>query len=221
LNRDKYNHLFSEIIQTCLELEKIGYFVGTWGNVSVRVDEGCIVTPSKIAYNAITNDDFVILAPDGSIVSGHRIPTSEADIHRLLYTQKKDVGAIIHNHSPYATAVSCLNMPIEPFVEDLAQIAGGRVNCTRYVNAGQHMKLAQEVIDTIGEANAVLVANHGIVGCGRTLAEAFCTCQIVEKAALIMLTAGTCGTLRPIPDEFVKSERHRYLYKYGTKEDRQ
>jgi len=65
----------------------------------------------------------------------------------------------------------------------------------------------------------VLVANHGVFCCGRDLEEAFVTCQIVEKAAQMMLLAGGLGPVIPIPDEFVRSERYRFLFKYGTPGD--
>jgi len=217
--QENYESIKAGIIEKCRLLEKLGYFVGTWGNVSVRVSEGFIVTPSKVQYDVIQTSDFVMVSTDGSVVAGHRLPSSETEIHRLLLNKKTSVGAIVHSHSPYATAVSCLHRPIPPFVEDLAQIIGGQVNCTRYVPAGQHKKIAEEVANTIGEENAVLLANHGVICCGRDLEEAFVASQILEKAALMLLAAGSIGPVIPIPGEFVRSERHRFLYKYGTRGD--
>jgi len=214
-----YEVLKQEIVRRCLLMEKIGYFVGTWGNISARVLEGMIVTPSKVQYNTLSLSDFVTVSNDGAVLSGHRLPSSEAELHRALYNKKADIGAVIHSHSPYATAVSCLQKTIPPFVEDLVQIIGGEIKCTRYVPAGQHKKIAEEAANTIGNVNAVLLANHGVICCGRDLDEAYVACQIVEKAALIMLVAGPTGKVIGIPDEFVRSERNRFLYKYGTKED--
>jgi L-fuculose-phosphate aldolase len=220
MTHDPHESLKVEVIQTCRALEGIGYFVGTWGNVSVRVPEGLIVTPTRLGYDVMTPADLVTVSMEGDIVSGHRLPSSEAGVHRLVLRKKPNAGAAIHAHSPYATAVSCLRRPIPAFVEDLAQIIGGQVNCTRYVPAGQHQQLAAEVASTIGEENAVLLANHGMLCCGRTLAEAFVACQILEKAAKMMLAAGSLGPVVPIPEEFVRSERDRFLHKYGTPDDR-
>ncbi|MCJ7502329.1 MAG: class II aldolase/adducin family protein [Acidobacteriia bacterium] len=219
MTQDNYESIKVGIIEKCRLLEKMGYFVGTWGNISVRVPEGFIVTPSRVQYDAIQASDFVVVSMDGNLVAGHRLPSSEAEIHRAVLNKKSSVGAIIHSHSPYATAVSCLHRPIPPFVEDLAQIIGGQINCTRYVPAGQHKRIAEEVANTIGEENAVLLANHGVMCCGRDLDEAFVASQILEKAALMMLAAGAIGPVIPILDEFVSSERHRFLYKYGTPHD--
>lgn len=216
---DPHEPLKAAVIDVCCRLEKIGYIVGTWGNVSVRVPEGFIVTPSRIGYDVLQPRDFVLVSREGRVLAGHRLPSSETGVHRALLNRKADIGAVIHTHSPCATAVACLHRSIPAFVEDLVQIAGGQINCTRYVPAGQHEMLAAEVAATIGEANAVLLANHGVVCCGRDLEEAFVTARIVEKAARLLLLAAGLGPVIPIPDEAVCSERDRFLHKYGTPAD--
>ena len=203
MTQDNYEPIKAQIIEMCRRLEKMGYFIGTWGNISVRVPEGFIVlehvfdpvrdldpvpkgfivTPSRVPYDVIETDDFVVVSSEGKVIAGHRLPSSETEIHRAVLNKKNNLGAIIHSHSPYATAVSCLHRRIPPFVEDMAQIIGGQVDCTRYVPAGQHKKIADEVAQTIGEANAVLLANHGVLCGGRDLEEAFIASQILEKAA--------------------------------------
>ena len=217
--KEKHLALKREMIEKCRLLEKMGYFIGTWGNISVTVPEGFIVTPSRVEYSKIVPRDFVTVSLEGKVLAGHRLPSSEAEIHRAVLNKKPDVGAIIHSHSPSATAVSCLHQTIPVFVEDMAQIIGGAVRTTRYVPAGQHRKIAEEVAKTIGEENAVLLANHGVMCCGRNLEEAFVASQILEKAAAMMLEAGGPSKVIPIPEEFVRSERNRFLYKYGTAHD--
>ncbi len=219
MSRDPYISLKREMIEKCRLLEKIGYFIGTWGNVSARIPEGFLVTPSRVQYAGIEPGDFVAVSLEGTRLAGHRMPSSETEIHRAVLNKKSNVGAIIHSHSPYATAVSCLHQSIPVFVEDMAQIIGGEVRCTRYIPAGQHKEIAAEVGNTIGEENAVLLANHGVLCCGRDLEEALVASQILEKAALMMLAAGGAGKVFPIPEDLVKSERHRFLYKYGTAHD--
>jgi L-fuculose-phosphate aldolase len=172
-----------------------------------------------VQYSVIEPADFVTVSLEGRVLAGHRLPSSETEIHRAVITKKGEVNAIIHTHSPYATAVSCLGQSIPVFVEDMAQIIGGEVRCTRYVPAGQHQRIAEEVGNAIGEESAVLLANHGVLCCGRDLGEALVANQILEKAALMMLAAGGRDKVIPIPEEFVRSERHRFLYKYGTPHD--
>jgi L-fuculose-phosphate aldolase len=214
MTQDPYVSLKQEMIEKCRLLEKIGYFIGTWGNVSARIPEGFLVTPSRVQYTVIEPGDFVTVSLGGTRLAGHRWPSSETEIHRAVLNKRSDVRAIIHSHSPYATAVSCLHQSIPVFVEDMAQIIGGEVRCTRYIPAGQHKEIAAEVGNTIGEENAVLLANHGVLCCGRDLEEALVASQILEKAALMMLAAGGAGKMFPIPEDLVKSERYRFLYKY-------
>ena len=217
--REKHLALKREMVEKCRLLEKMGYFIGTWGNISVRVPEGFIVTPSRVEYAVIEPKDFVTVSPEGVVLAGRCLPSSETEIHRAVLNKKPETGAIIHSHSPSATAVSCLHQTIPVFVEDMAQIIGGAVRTTRYVPAGQHKKIAEEVANTIGEEDAVLLANHGVMCCGRTLEEALVASQILEKAAAMMLAAGGASKVIPIPDEFVRAERNRFLYKYGTVHD--
>jgi L-fuculose-phosphate aldolase len=104
-------------------------------------------------------------------------------------------------------------------VEEQSQVIGDEIRCTSYVPAGQHKKLGEEVAQTLGGSNGVLLANHGVVSCGRSLEEALLACQVVERAAQIRLLTNIIGKAIPIPSEFVRSERERWLYKYGSAAD--
>jgi len=130
------------------------------------------------------------------------------------------VGAVVHTHSLAATALSCIHGSIPVIVEEQAQVIGGEIRCTTYVPAGQHRQLGEEVARTLGSNMGVLLANHGVVSCGRTLSEALLASQIVERAAQMRLLVGTAGDLMPIPANFAAGERDRWLYRYGKAEDK-
>lgn len=219
MGRDDLCEIKERIIAKCLLMENMGYFVGTCGNMSVRISGGFIVTPSKVPYAELTAEDLVTVSNQGAIISGRRLPSSEVRMHAAIYHNRKEIHAVIHGHSPYASALACLHRTIPPFIEDLVQIVGGEVKCTAYVPGGDHERMAQEVVNTLGSVNAVLIANHGWVCCGRELEEASVTSQIVEKAALMLLVATPLGPVLRIPDEAIVSERDRFLHKYGTQED--
>ncbi len=212
--------LKQEIIAICRRLEAIGFTIGTYGNVSARVPEGLIVTPSRVDYATLTPEDMVTVALDGKVIDGTRLPSSETDVHRLIYVHRDDLGAVIHSHSLYATALSCTHDTIPVIVEEQSQVVGDEIRCTRYIPAGQHEALGEEVARCLGKSNAVLLANHGTAGCGRTLTEAMFTCQIVERVAQMRLLTSAIGQAVPIPPQYVISERERWLYKYGTAADR-
>ena len=209
------------MIAACFFLrDRLGYFVGTWGNISVRVTEGLLVTPSRIAYEEVQPDDLVVVGWEGGVVRGQRVPTSETELHRQLMLERPDLGAIIHSHSPWASVCACAHRAIPVLSDDMAEVIGGEVRCAPYVPAGRHRELAQAVREAIGpDACAVLLGNHGVAAGGRDLAEAIVACQFVEKAAMIFVQAQAIGGVQPIPEELWREERHRYLYKYGRAED--
>ncbi len=95
----------------------------TWGNISVRLDNSNIlITPSKVNYDTMTTDDLVVLAPDGTQVSGHRLSTSEREIHQKVMNKRSDVGAIIHMHSPYAMMTAARNEGVPVISEEMCQL---------------------------------------------------------------------------------------------------
>lgn len=213
--------LRQQVITTCLHLrDRLGYFVSTWGNLSVRVTEGLLVTPSRVNYEELRPEDLVLISWEGKKLKGERLPTSEMELHRQILLERPDLGALIHNHSPWASVCACAHHAIPVISDDMAEVIGGEVNCARYVPAGRHKELAQAVREAIGpEATAVLMANHGVLAGGRDLAEAVTGCVVVEKAAMALLHAKSLGGIKPLPEELWREERHRYLYKYGRPED--
>lgn len=207
-----------QIIDVCLRLQKMEYFLGTWGNVSMRIGDDILLTPSKVNYDTMQPEDIVIIDMDGNLIEGHRTPTSEKEVHRQIYLKRADVHAIIHAHPTFAMAVSSLDMDKVPcLVEEMSQMLGGSIPLTKeYVPAQQHATLGEITADTIGDRNAVIMRNHGSVACGRDMAEAIISAQVTEKACKLYLFAHTTGyAFREIPESFIASERYRYLYSYG------
>lgn len=212
--------LREEIIATCLRLEQLGYVLGTYGNVSARIEDGLLITPSRLDYHLIQPEDIVPVSLTGKVLGGERLPSSELQVHLQIYLQRPDVGAVVHTHSLHATALSCCQISVPVLVEEQSQVIGDEIRCTRYVPAGQHRQLGEAVARTIGDSMAVLVANHGVVCCGRNLAEAVFTNQIVERVAHMYLMTHAVWSPVPIPKPYVVSERERWLYNYGQPEDK-
>ena len=213
--------LRQQVIDTCfLMRDRLGYFVGTWGNISVRLSDGLLVTPSRVHYEDLEPKDLVVVAWEGGVLRGERLPTSETELHRRLLLQRPDLGALIHSHSPWASVCACAHQSIPVLADDMAEVIGGEVKCAPYVPAGRHRELAEAARQAIGpDAGAVLLGNHGVVAGARDLDEAVVACQFVEKAALILVHAQPLGGVRPIPEALWREERDRYLYKYGRRED--
>jgi L-fuculose-phosphate aldolase len=211
--------LREEIVKACRDLIETGHVIGTWGNISARVEAGVLITPSRVDYQQMTPDDMVVVSWEGEKISGHRPPSSELDLHRLLLVNRPDLGAIVHTHSPYATALSCAHRGLPVCVEDMAQIIGGPVRCSEYVPGGHHRQLGEAAWAAMGpDVTAVLLANHGPVAGGRNLSEAVTAARVLEKAAFLYVTACQMGSCTEISADEVTEERNRFLFKYG-KED--
>lgn len=217
--RAVHAHLREAVIAACRQLESEGFVIGTYGNVSVRVEAGLLVTPSRVAYSELLPEDLVMVDLAGRVVEGERLPSSETSVHRLIYVARPDVGAVLHTHALHATALSCLAGPVRTIVEEQAQVLGGAIPRSAYVPAGQHEALGAEVARAIGSSSAVLLANHGLVTCGRDLDQAVFATRIAERVACIHLLTAAAGGATTIADEHVESERDRWLYRYGTPAD--
>ena len=132
-----YTEARQEILNICRQMVEKGFFLGTWGNVSVRIGDHIILTPSKIEYDAMCLEDFVVLNLDGTIACGERTPTSEKEVHRQIYLKREDVKAIIHAHTAKAMAVSALPVNAVPcMVEEMSQLLGRHRAGERHGMAG-------------------------------------------------------------------------------------
>ena len=208
-----------EIIDACKELQASGFITGTWGNVSIRYKDGFLLTPSRVEYESMEEKDLVHVGLDGRKISGARPPSSEKEVHRQIYVKRPDIGAIVHCHSTYASAVSAAGVDIPPFLEEISQLIGDGICCTKeYVRAGEHEKLGGQAAAFIHENAAVLLKNHGPVCCGDNIAEALLCCKVVEKAAEIYLALNKDLPVHIIPAEAVALEHDRYKNTYGKEE---
>lgn len=204
------------VAQSGVRMARAGLVVGTWGNVSCRVsrEDLVVITPSGMAYDSLQPRDIVVVNLDGEIIEGERKPSTELELHLAIYRARTDIQAVMHTHSVFASAMAVARQPIPPLVEDIAQIVGGEVPVAEYAPAGSR-QLARNVVAALGRGNAVLLCNHGMVGVGGSLDEAFNVCQIVEKAAQIYLWARVAGTPVILSEKEVAHLRHDYLAFYG------
>jgi L-fuculose-phosphate aldolase len=205
------------IIETCLILEKIQFVFGTWGNVSMRVGDKILLTPSKVSYSEMKPVDIVEIDLEGNKTKGLFNPTSEKEVHRNIYINRPEVKAVVHAHSQNCMAVSALDISeVPPLVEEMSQLIGGSIPITKtYISAEQHVELGKSVGSVISNRNGCIMRNHGGVACGRTMEEAILSARVLEKCCGIYLSIMN-SKIDAIPKKFVDSERYRYLYKYGN-----
>ena len=175
------------------KLVDAGLTKGTGGNLSVYDPQTGLmaITPSGIDFYQIQPEDMVIMNLEGEVVQGHRRPSSEWQMHALLYKRRKDMTAVIHAHTTYATVFAVLREAIPPSHYMIA-VAGKEVPCADYATYGT-MDLAENACKAMGDRYAVLLANHGIIAGKDSLAEAFNIIEEVEFVAKIHLMARAIG----------------------------
>ncbi|MCJ8502790.1 class II aldolase/adducin family protein [Desulfatitalea alkaliphila] len=177
-----------------------GLTTGSGGNLSVceRSRDRVWITPSGIPYMALTPADMVSCDGRGAVAAGERRPSSELDFHLALYRHRPDIGAVVHTHSVFATTLACMHREILP-VHYLVGFAGPKVPLAPYATFGTPA-LARSITDTIGDHNAVLLANHGLVAVGATLAKAFDVAEEIELVARIYYQTLVAGEPRLLSD---------------------
>ena len=145
--------------------------VGTSGNASQRLEGGrMLISPSGIAAERCRAEDLVVVEADGRY-AGARAPSSEWQLHHDVYAAFPAAGAVLHAHSPFATALACQRLDIPPFHYMIARFGGTTVRCARYATFGTQA-LSEATVAALHERSACLLANHGMVVFGRDLEHA-------------------------------------------------
>ena len=187
---------------------------GTSGNLSVRMDDSrLLVTPTGVSKFLLRSADIVIVDLEGRQLDGYRRMTSEVSMHLAVYRHRDDVTAVIHSHPPIATAFACVGRGLEEILCQEAVMTLGVVPLATYAATGTE-EVAASLAPFIPDHDAILLANHGAVSCGRTLLEAFQKMEIVEHLANITLVAHQLGAPRTLKHEQIKQLRDaktRYL----------
>ena len=167
--------------------------LGTAGNASARdADSGLIaVSPSAIAYDAMTAADVSVVAPDGRPREGRK-PSFELPMHLTILAARPEVAAVVHTHSPYATAISCVLNEIPVVVAEQAATVGGAIPIAPYAPTGE-AAMGEAVLAATEARWAAVVRNHGPVCLGRTLDEAVACAFAVEEAARVFALARLHG----------------------------
>lgn len=191
----------TEIVEYGKRLVTSNLTKGTGGNLSIfnRDKNLMAITPSGIDYFMIKPEDVVVLDLDGKIVDGDKTPSSEVEMHRIFYSNREDIDAIIHTHTMYATTLACLNWPLPP-VHYMVALAGFDVRCAKYATYGTK-ELAQNAYEAMRDRYAVLLANHGLLAGAKDLANAFNITEEIEYCAELYYRTKAIGEPVILPIE--------------------
>ena len=218
MNNIAINKARVEIINAAKKMAGQNMLPGSWGNISVRVDEETFaVTPSGHGYDNLMPQDIVIVDAAGNTLDGTLIPSSELPLHLAIYKAQPDAEAVVHTHSIYASACAAARRDIPPLIEDMVQIMGGPVHCAEYALPGTD-ELAQNVINAMGGKRAALMANHGVACWGTTLDEAMMVAGIVEKAAQLYCITQSVGGAVLLPQSDIDAMHGFYEAHYRKRQ---
>ncbi|GAP15766.1 L-fuculose 1-phosphate aldolase [Longilinea arvoryzae] len=156
---------------------------GSGGNLSIyNREEGLVaIKPTGIDYFDMEPVDVVVMTIDGRVVDGNKLPSSEFNFHLGLIKSRPDITAVIHTHQVYATTIACLGWEL-PAVHYLVGFSGNKVPIAPYACFGTP-ELADNIIRSIGNYNACLMQNHGLVTVGANIATAFTAAEEIELVA--------------------------------------
>ena len=167
-----------QVAETARRSVALGLNQGTSGNVSARVTDGFLITPSGLDMTAVGAAGIVPVAMDGSAPQGMK-PSSEWRFHRDIYAAFPEAQAVVHAHSPFAVALACLRRDIPPFHYMVAMAGGTDIRCAAYATFGSQA-LSDAVIKALQGRRACLMANHGLLAWGRSLHGALALAVEVE-----------------------------------------
>lgn len=205
-----------KIVSFGQKLVTSGLTAGTGGNLSVfnRRERLIAITPSGMDYYETRPQDIVVVTAAGEIRDGAKRPSSELMLHLAVYRQRTDIRAVVHTHSVYATTLAVLGWEL-PAVHYLVGFSGKKVPLAPYATFGS-TELARSVTETLGEYNAVLMANHGILTVGPNIAAAFTTAEVIEYVARVYCQAISIGNPVVLTDEAMAMALEKFN-DYGQK----
>ena len=203
------------VADTARKMSVLGLVTGTSGNVSTRLGLGgdgvelMAVTPSGQSYDLLAAGDIVVVDFEGEPVEGELVPSTESLLHGAIYQARAEVGAVIHTHSVYSSALAVAGLEIPAVIDEVAIHLGGPVRVARYAFPGTQ-ELAVHVCVALEGRKAALMANHGAVCVGGDLQEALEVSTLLERVAEIFVHASAMGGAIQLPQEVTEAEQEIY-----------
>ena len=207
------------IQEACVRLEAEGLVAEASGNVSVRLpsEDGrdlVAITPSQVPYRKLRPEQILVIDYERNVIDGEGKPSSETVTHLTAYRARADVGAVIHSHSVYASALAVAGQEIPPLIDEQVVTLGGGVKVAEFgMSASQD--LADNAVKALELRQAVLLRSHGALSVGRDLDEVLAVAALVERMAKIYILARTLGEPLKLPAKIVELEIKYYRMLHG------
>ena len=205
----------NDIVEFGKQMSSQGLSKGTSGNLSCYDPETgyMAIGPSGLGYFDTTPEDIVIMDLEGNIIEGKRKPSSEHNLHATVYKHHPEAWAVVHTHSTYCTTFACLRQPLKAVHYVISGAGVDEVPCAEYATFGTP-ELAENVGKAMGESKALLLANHGLVTCGLSMAKAFSLAVNMEFVAEMQWRCMAVGAPVVLTGEEMAAVRVR-MQSYG------
>lgn len=198
-----------------IKLNTLGLNHGATGNCSIRKEEGFLISPSGISNDSLKSEHIVLMKMDGTLVNPKKLqPSSEWLFHRDIFTSRKDVNAVVHTHSVYASALSVLGAAIPQFHYMIAVTGGKEIPCAQYAMFGTQ-ELSDNILKSLGKQKACLMSNHGLITVGTDLKEAVDIAEEVEHLSKMYVIANMPRKPHLLSDEEMDDVLKRFQ-SYGV-----
>ncbi len=198
--------LKEDIVRICRMLHRKNYLAATDGNVSVRLGDRVLVTPSGVHKGLMEADQIITVDLTGRVIQGEGRPTSEIRMHLLAYELRPELGAVVHAHLPYATACTLAGIDLlEPFLPEVVITLGG-IPTAPYATPGT-AAVPESIRAYIRDYDAILLSRHGAMTVGPEVTEAYNKMEKLEHTARVVLAARLQGSLTPLPAAEVETLR--------------
>jgi L-fuculose-phosphate aldolase len=166
------------IIDACRRMNELGINQGTSGNISLRHQDGMLITPTSVPYDQMRAEQIVFMKFDGSFAPGQK-PSSEWRFHLDILRARGEVNAVVHAHPPYATILSIMGLEIPPIHYMIAVAGGDTIRCAPYATYGT-AELSGHAVNALEDRFACLLGHHGMIAIGASLARALWLAVEVE-----------------------------------------
>ena len=199
-----------QVIEYSLKLLSEGLTNGTAGNVSIfNREKGLVaISPTGVNYSELTPEMISVVDLNGELIEGLK-PSSELEMHMILYRNREDVNAVIHTHPVYTTVLACLREDL-PAIDYMIAVTGAtKVRCAEYASYGTK-ELAENAYKAMGNSLAVILANHGLTTAGKDIANAFNITVQVEYISNLYIKARNIGEPIILPDNEMNSMLERF-----------
>jgi len=192
-----------EIVEIGRRLWERGYVASNDGNISARLGDRVLVTPTGLSKGFLKPADIVVVSTAGDRLEGAAEPTSELPMHLAVYRARADVRAVVHAHPPKATGFAVAGVPLAQCVLPEVVLTLGQVPLAGYATPSTE-EVARSIGEFIPNHNAILLSNHGALTLGRDLMQAYYRMETVEHFAEITLAAKALGGPSPLSSDDVR-----------------